>query len=326
MKKTALITGINGMDGSHLADLLLDKDYIVYGLERRVSTPVRRNSGHLVDNVTFLTGDLTDHRSLIDAIEISQPDEVYNLAAQSFVGSSWSIPIQTSEVNAIGAVNLLEAIRRVKPDTKVYQASTSEMYGNHQYIGVTYANEKTQFAPRSPYGVAKLFAHHMMINYRESYDMFCSCGILFNHESERRGYEFVTRKITDGVAKIYCGLSDKIVLGNIFAKRDWGYAPDYVDAMWRILQNDEPTEFVISTGKNHSVRDFVEEAFNCVGIEDWYNYISQDEKYMRPAEIHNLLGDSTKARNLLNWKPNTNFETMVYNMVKNDIELHGGTL
>ena len=319
--KTALITGINGMDGSHLADLLLDKGYKVFGLERRVSTPVRRNTEHLVGKIEFITGDLTDQKSLINAIDISQPDEVYNLAAQSFVGSSWTIPNQTSEVNAIGVLNILEAIRSVKPDARFYQASTSEMYGNHMSI---LADEKTPFKPRSPYGVAKLYAHHMTINYRESFDMFASCGILFNHESERRGYEFVTRKISDGVAKIYLGLADNIALGNIDAKRDWGYAPDYVEAMWRILQHSNPDEFVIATGKNYSVRDFIVEAFITVGIADWKKYIVQDPKFMRPAEIHNLLGNSSKAKERLGWKSNVEFVEMVERMVLNDIEILRG--
>lgn len=317
--KTALITGINGMDGSHLADFLLKKNYKVYGLERRVSTPVRTNTKHLVDSITFLTGDLTDHKSLVNAIEISQPDEVYNLAAQSFVGSSWNIPVQTSEVNAIGVLNFLEAIRQVKPNTKFYQASTSEMYGNHISV---FANEDTKFNPRSPYGVAKLFAHHMTINYRESYGMFASCGILFNHESERRGYEFVTRKITDGVAKIVTGKSDKIKLGNLDARRDWGYAPDYVEAMWKILQCESPSEFVIATGKNHSVEDFLRAAFASVGILDYENYVEIDSSLFRPAEIFNLMGNSEKACDLLGWWPTTSFSDMVDIMVSNDMGIH----
>jgi GDPmannose 4,6-dehydratase len=319
--KTALITGINGMDGSHLADLLLTKGYKVYGMERRVSTPVRRNSAHLVGKITFITGDLTDSKSLINAIEVSQPDEVYNLAAQSFVGSSWTIPNQTSEVNAIGVLNLLEAIRQVKPDTKFYQASTSEMYGNHFN---TLANEETVFTPRSPYGVAKLYAHHMTLNYRESYGLFASCGILFNHESERRGIEFVTRKITDGVAQIWTGKTDKLTLGSLSAKRDWGYAPDYVEAMWKMLQLDEPDEFVIATGKNYSVEDFVRLSFLHVGIEDWQKYVVQDERFTRPAEIYSLRGDPTKAKNTLSWKPACSFEHMIGKMVDNDLDIHNG--
>ena len=323
--KTALITGINGMDGSHLADLLLVKGYKVYGMERRVSTPVRRNTEHLVGKIEFIIGDLTDPKSLINAIEVAQPDEVYNLAAQSFVGSSWGIPQQTCKVNAMGVLNLLEAIRQVKPDTKFYQASTSEMYGNtpedelDPLFGVT---ERTKFRPRSPYGVAKLFAHHMAINYRESYDMFASCGILFNHESERRGLEFVTRKITDGVAQIVAGKQDFITLGNIDAKRDWGYAPDYVDAMWRILQHDEPTEFVIGTMEAHSVSDFIMSAFKAVDIRNWLDFIKFDERYMRPAEIHHLVGNHFEAHDKLGWFPTTPFDKMVQKMVLNDFRIH----
>jgi len=319
MGKVALITGINGMDGSHLADLLLGKGYTVYGLERRVSTPVRRNTSHLVGKIQFLIGDLTDQKSLISAITLSQPDEIYNLAAQSFVGSSWDIPNQTSEVNAIGVLNILEAIRQAKPDTKFYQASTSEMYGNHKTM---FADESTPFRPRSPYGIAKLYAHHMVINYRESYNIFGSCGILFNHESERRGIEFVTRKITDGVAKIATGKSDNIVLGDLNPKRDWGYSPDYVEAMWRILQQDTPSEYVIATGENYSVRDFVEKAFKCVGIGDWEKYVIQDPKFMRPAEIHNLLGNTVKANLELGWFPTHTLDEMIRIMVNNDIGIH----
>lgn len=322
MGKVALITGINGMDGSHLADLLLEKGYIVYGLERRVSTPVRRNTSHLVGKINFIIGDLTDQKSLMSAITIAQPDEIYNLAAQSFVGSSWEIPNQTSEVNAIGVLNILEAIRQVKPDARFYQASTSEMYGNH---GTIFANESTPFRPRSPYGVAKLYAHHMVINYRESYNIFGSCGILFNHESERRGIEFVTRKITDGVARILTGKSDKILLGDLNSKRDWGYSPDYVEAMWKMLQQDNPSEYVIATGKNYSVRDFVEKSFKCVGIDDWEKYVVQDQKFVRPAEIHNLLGDSDRAKIELGWKPIHSIESMIHIMVENDLRIHNAT-
>jgi GDPmannose 4,6-dehydratase len=321
MDKRALITGINGMDGSHLADFLLDRGYDVFGLERRVSTPVRRNTEHLVGKVEFIIGDMTDQKSLMNAIDISQPDEVYNLAAQSFVGSSWTIPSQTCEVNALGVLNILEAIRRSNKDIRFYQASTSEMYGNHTSI---FADEKTTFSPRSPYGVSKLFAHHMTINYRESFNMFACCGILFNHESERRGYEFVTRKISDGVAKIFLGLDDKITLGTLTAKRDWGYAPNYVEAMWKMLQQDSPEEFVIATGKNYSVEEFLRLAFESIGIMDWENYVEQDPKFMRPAEIYNLCGDSSKAKEKLQWTPKVSFEKMVDLMVQNDVELLRG--
>lgn len=319
MNKVALITGINGMDGSHLADFLLDKGYIVYGLERRVSTPVRRNTSHLVGKIQFIIGDLTDQKSLMSAITIAQPDEIYNLAAQSFVGSSWEIPNQTSEVNAIGVLNILEAIRQVKPDTKIYQASTSEMYGNYKTL---FADETTPFRPRSPYGVAKLYAHHMVINYRESYNIFGSCGILFNHESERRGIEFVTRKITDGVAKIATGKADNIMLGDLSPKRDWGYAPDYIEAMWKILQQDTPSEYVIATGKNYSVREFVEKAFKCVNIDNWDKYVIQDKRFVRPAEIHSLLGNPNKARFELDWVPTHTLDDMVKIMVDNDIRIY----
>jgi GDPmannose 4,6-dehydratase len=321
MSKRALITGVNGMDGSHLADLLLSKGYKVYGMERRVSTPVRRNSQHLVGEIEFITGDLTDPRSLADAIDVSFPDEVYNLAAQSFVGSSWAIPNQTSEVNAIGVLNLLEAVRVNKPDAKFYQASTSEMYGNHIS---SKANEQTPFNPRSPYGVSKLFAHHMTNNYRDSYNMFTCCGILFNHESERRGIEFVTRKITDGVARIVSGKADHITLGNLDARRDWGYAPDYVEAMWLMLQRSDPDNYVISTGVDHSVRDFVEKAFLSVGIREWEKYIIQDKQFMRPAEINTLRGDSSNAKYMLNWTPKTTFHGMVDKMIDNDLSIHNG--
>jgi len=319
--KTSLITGINGMDGSHLADLLLSRGYRVYGMERRVSTPVRKNSAHLVGNnhFSFITGDLTDPKSLANCIDHTQPDEVYNLAAQSFVGSSWEIPNQTSEVNGIGVLNILEAIRQVKPNTKLYQASTSEMYGNH--VGVM-ANEDTPFKPRSPYGIAKVYAHHMTINYRESYGMFACCGILFNHESERRGLEFVTRKITDGVAQIVAGKKDKLTLGNLDTKRDWGYSPDYVDAMVRILGCDEPEEFVVATGENHTVEEFVRLAFSHVGIDDWKKYVDCDKRFMRPAEIYNLCGDSSKAREKLGWKPSCSFKEMVGRMINNDLSIH----
>ena len=319
--KRALITGINGMDGSHLADFLLDKGYFVVGMERRTSTPIRVNTKHLISNENFMftTGDVTDQKSLVRILEEYDPDEIYNLAAQSFVGSSWNIPNQTSEVNAIGVLNMLEAIRQVNIDIKFYQASTSEMYGNHEDL---YANESTPFNPRSPYGVSKLFAHHMTINYRESYDMFASCGILFNHESERRGLEFVTRKITDGVAQIVMGKSDHILLGNLDAKRDWGYAPDYVEAMWKILQYDEPTEFVIATGENYTVEDFVRTAFKIVDIDDWKKYVVQDERFMRPAEIHNLIGESYKAKYKLGWKSKTPFQTLVEKMVTEDLGRH----
>ena len=316
--KKALITGVNGMDGSYLADLLLEKGYEVYGMERRSSSKNRTNTGHLEGRVTFVNGDLTDQNSLVRCLRESDPDEVYNLGAQSFVGESWNTPEQTSDVTGMGCLRMLEAIREYGKDVKFYQASTSEMFGK---MVENPANENTPFYPRSPYGVAKLYAHWMTKNYRESYDMFNVSGILFNHESERRGIEFVTRKITDGVAKVHLGYEDHIKLGNLDSKRDWGYSPDYVECMWLMLQQDTPDDYVIATGESHSIRDFLDVAFNCVGIDDWSNYVVQDERFMRPAEIDVLCGDSTKAREVLGWKPKTSFEDMVSRMVINDIAL-----
>jgi len=316
--RRALITGINGMDGSHLADLLLEKGYEVYGMERRTSSPNRRNSKHLEGKITFLTGDLTDQNSLRRCLVKSNPYEVYNLAAQSFVGESWNTPEQTGDVTGLGALRMLEAIREYGKDIKYYQASTSELYGR---MVENPAKETTPFYPRSPYGVAKLYGHWITKNYRESYDMFNVSGILFNHESERRGVEFVTRKITDGVARIYLGLEDYVTLGNLDAKRDWGYSPDYVQSMWMMLQQDEPDDYVIATGKEHTIREFLDAAFTAVDITDWEKYVLQDERYMRPAEVAVLCGDSTKAREKLGWTPTTPFEEMVRRMVKNDIRL-----
>ena len=314
----ALITGINGMDGSYLADLLLTKGYEVYGMERRSSSKNRTNTAHLEGKVTFVNGDLTDQNSLVRCLRESDPDEVYNLGAQSFVGESWNTPEQTSDVTGMGALRMLEAIREYGKDVKYYQASTSEMSGK---MVENPANENTPFYPRSPYGVAKLYAHWMTKNYRESYDMFNVSGILFNHESERRGIEFVTRKITDGVARVHLGYEDHIRLGNLDSRRDWGYAPDYVECIWLMLQQDAPEDFVIATGESHSIRDFLDVAFKCVDINDWSNYVVQDPRFMRPAEIDVLCGDSTKAREVLDWKPTTSFEDMVSRMVMNDIEL-----
>jgi len=315
--KRALITGINGMDGSHLADLLLEKGYEVYGMERRTSTPNRTNTKHLEGKINFIHGDLTDQNSLLRCLRESDPQEIYNLGAQSFVGESWNTPDQTSEVNGMGVLRMLEAIREDGEDRKFYQASTSEMFGKVQE---TPQSESTPFYPRSPYGVSKLYGHWITKNYRESYDIFASSGILFNHESERRGIEFVTRKITDGVARIHLGLQDKITLGNLDAKRDWGYAPDYVEAMWLILQQDEPGDYVISTGETHSIKEFLDLAFQHIGITDWKNYVEQDPRFMRPAEVDLLRGDSTKAYNELGWKPKTSFKELVGKMVKGDIE------
>jgi GDPmannose 4,6-dehydratase len=316
--KTALITGINGMDGSHLADFLLEKGYKVYGVERRASNRNRVNTEHLVDKITFLQGDLLDQNSLLRCLKESNPDEIYNLGAQSFVGESWNTPEHTSEVTALGVLRILEAIREFNPKIRFYQASSSEMFGR---MVENPSRETTPFYPRSPYGVAKLYGHWITKNYRESYDMFACSGILFNHESERRGIEFVTRKITDGVAKIHLGLANTITLGNLDAERDWGYAPDYVEAMWLILQQDTPDDYVIATNEKYSVREFLTEAFKVVGIEDWSSYVVQDPRYMRPAEVDVLLGDYSKAKQNLGWSPKTSFKELVRIMVENDINL-----
>ena len=318
--KTALITGINGMDGSHLADFLLEKDYIVYGMERRTSYPNRLNTKHLEGKIAFVNGDLTDQNSLLRCIKECDPDEIYHLAAQSFVGESWNTPEQTGDVTGLGALRMLEAIREYGKEIKFYQASTSEMFGR---MVENPAKESTPFYPRSPYGVAKLYGHWITKNYRESYDMFNVSGILFNHESERRGIEFVTRKITDGVAKIKLGLSDYITLGNLDSKRDWGYAPDYVECMWLMMQQDSPDDYVIATGKAHSIREFLDVAFSCIDIQDWSKYVKHDSRYMRPAEVDVLCGDSSKAREKLGWTPRTSFKEMVKRMVNNDIEILG---
>ena len=318
MNKTALITGIAGMDGSHLADFLLEKGYKVYGVERRASSRNRVNTEHLVDKITFLQGDLLDQNSLLRCLKESNPDEIYNLGAQSFVGESWNTPEHTSEVTALGVLRMLEAIREFNPKIKFYQASSSEMFGR---MVENPSKETTPFYPRSPYGVAKLYGHWITKNYRESYDIFACSGILFNHESERRGIEFVTRKITDGVARIHLGLADNIALGNLDAERDWGYAPDYVEAMWLILQQEKPDDYVIATNEKYSVREFLTEAFKVVGIKDWSSYITQDPKYMRPAEVDVLLGDYSKAKQNLGWSPKTSFKELVRVMVENDIKL-----
>ena len=315
--KRALITGINGMDGSHLADLLLNKGYEVYGMERRSSSKNRTNTAHLEGKITFVSGDLSDQNSLFRVLKESDPDEVYNLGSQSFVGESWNTPEQTSDVTGLGVLRMLEAIREYGKPIKFYQASTSEMFGKM----TKFANEDTKFHPRSPYGVAKLYGHWITVNYRESYDMFNTSGILFNHESERRGIEFVTRKITDGVARIHLGLQDKVILGNLDTKRDWGYAPDYVEAMWLMLQQDEPRDYVIATGETHSLEELLVIAFSEIGITDWKKYVGQDERYMRPADVFYLAGDSSKAREELSWKPFVTFEEMVSKMVENDVEL-----
>ena len=316
--KRALITGINGMDGSYLAELLLEKEYEVYGMERRSSSKNRTNTGHLEGKINFINGDLTDQNSLFRCIKESDPDEVYNLGSQSFVGESWNTPEQTSDVTGLGVLRVLEAIREYGKGIKFYQASTSEMFGR---MVENPAKETTPFYPRSPYGVAKLYGHWITKNYRESYDMFNCSGILFNHESERRGIEFVTRKITDGVARIHLGLRDDITLGNLDSKRDWGYSPDYVKSMWLMLQQDEPDDYVIATGKSHTIREFLDAAFQLFGIVLWDDYVKQDPRFMRPAEVDVLRGDSTKARDELGWTLSTSFQEMISKMVSNDINL-----
>ena len=313
----ALITGINGMDGSHLADLLLEKGYEVYGMERRTSSPNRTNTKHLEGKITFLHGDLTDQNSLTRCLKQSNPCEVYNLGSQSFVGESWNTPEQTSDVTGLGVLRMLEATREYGAPVRFYQASSSEMFGR---MVENPANENTPFYPRSPYGVAKLYGHWITKNYRESYDMFACSGILFNHESERRGIEFVTRKITDGVARIHLGLQDNIMLGNLDSYRDWGYSPDYCEAMWLMLQQDVPDDYVIATNETHSIRNFLDIAFQSIGIVEWAPYVGQDPRFMRPAEVDVLRGDSTKAYEQLGWKPKTSFVDLVDKMVKNDIE------
>lgn len=320
MKKRALITGITGMDGSHLADFLLAKDYEVFGLVRRVSTPNIVNIAHIVDKVHLLNGDLTDQNSLLRALKDCEPDEVYNIGAQSFVKESWSSPETTSNVTGFGCLRMLEAIRESKRPVKFYQASSSEMFGK---MSTKLASENTIFYPRSPYGVSKLYAHWMTINYRESYGMFNCSGILFNHESERRGLEFVTRKITDGVAKIKLGLEKDIKLGNLDAIRDWGYAPDFVEAMWMMMQVNEPSDYVIATGKTHTVRDFLTLAFKEIGIDDWTNYVKSTSDNMRPAEVDYLCGDYSKAKNTFGWEPKHSLEQIVQIMVKTDLERLG---
>jgi GDPmannose 4,6-dehydratase len=317
VKKRALITGISGMDGSHLADFLLEKDYEVFGLERKFSQNKRKNIKHIEKEITFVSGDITKQDTIIKALNDCNPDEFYNLAAQSFVGESWNSPESTTAVNALGTLKILESIRQYKKSIKYYQASSSEMFGR---LIDNPVHENTPFHPRSPYGVSKLYAHWITKNYRETYNMFNCSGILFNHESERRGLEFVTRKITNGVAKIHLGLSDHITLGNLESERDWGYAPDYVEAMWLMLQQDKPDDYVIATGKKHSIKDFLTIAFKEVGIDDWAKYVKQDHRFMRPTEIDVLVGSSQKAQVNLGWKPKTSFRDIVSIMVQSDIK------
>ncbi len=316
MTKSALITGITGQDGSYLAELLLEKEYDVYGLVRRLSTPNISRIDHISDKINLLEGDLTDQSSLNAAMMDVKPDEVYNLAAQSFVATSWNQPVLTGDVTGMGAVRLLEAVRHNSKEARVYQASSSEMFGKVQEMP---QNENTKFYPRSPYGCAKVFAYWMCINYRESYNMHITNGILFNHESPRRGLEFVTRKITYGVARIYHGLSKELRLGNLDAMRDWGFAGDYVRAMWLMLQQDNPDDYVAATGEVHSVKEFVELAFSEVGL-DWEKYVKVDPKFLRPAEVEYLVGDYSKIKRVLGWEPKVKFDELVKMMVKADVE------
>lgn len=323
MAKRALITGITGQDGSYLAELLLSKGYEVYGFVRRLSTPNIANIAHIQDKLHLVSGDLLDQGSIVDALNASEADEVYNLAAQSFVKASWEQPVLTGEFTGIAVTRVLEAIRQVNKNIKFYQASSSEMFGK---VTETPQKEDTRFYPRSPYGVAKVYGHYITLNYRESYDMFAVSGILFNHESPRRGIEFVTRKITNGVARIHLGIQDKIELGSLDPKRDWGFSGDYVDAMWRMLQQDTPEDFVIATGETHSVKEFVDLSFKAVGIDDWTKHVVADSpKFTRPAEVDYLIGDYSKAKEKLGWSPSTSFPDLVTMMVKADVELEKKT-
>ena len=320
---TALITGITGQDGAYLAKLLLSKDYEVYGFASRRVNQTYENLDYLgiTDQVKIIFGDMTDHSSIANAIKTSNPDEIYNLAAMSFVGLSWQEPIHTANVDALGPLYLLEAVRAHAPEAKVYQASTSEMFGNNWEEDLT-QNELTAFRPRSPYGSAKVFAHNTMVNYRESFGLHTSCGILFNHESPIRGKEFVTRKITDGIARIHYGLQDSIELGNLDARRDWGFAGDYVEAMWMMLQQTDPDDYVIATGNTWTIHEFIEIAFKYIGITNplEYGYIKQNPKFMRPAEVPNLFGDPRYANRKLGWKAKTSFEDLVNMMMEADME------
>lgn len=332
--KKALITGITGQDGSYLTELLLEKGYKVYGLIRRKSKEDFGNVEHLKDKITFIYADMTDLASLVNAIKISDADEIYNLAAQSFVKSSWDSPVSTAEINALGVLNLLEAVRLVKPTARFYQASTSEMFGKVQEIP---QKETTPFYPRSPYGVAKLYGHWITINYRESYNLFACSGILFNHESERRGLEFVTRKITHAAAMIKEGKQEFVELGNLDAKRDWGHSKDYVKAMWLMLQQDQPDDYVVATGETRTVREFAKEAFKAIGIDVEFKGTGLDEvgvnkangkvvikvnkDFYRPAEVELLIGNPKKAEEKLHWKREISFHELVERMAKNDLEL-----
>ena len=317
VKKRALITGITGQDGSYLAELLLAKDYEVIGMVRRTSTVTFERIKHIQDRLTLVTGDLLDEVSLITLLREHRPSEVYNLAAQSFVQTSWFQPVFTGETTALGVTRMLDAVRLVDPEMRFYQASSSEMFGKVQAVP---QSEDTPFYPRSPYGVAKLYGHWITVNYRESYNMFACSGILFNHESPRRGLEFVTRKIANGVARIKLGLGRELRLGNLDAQRDWGFAGDYVEAMWLMLQQERPDDYVVATGETHAVREFCELAFGHVGL-NYRDYVVMDERFMRPAEVDLLIGDPAKARAQLGWQPKTTFPDLVRSMVDADLKL-----
>ncbi len=315
-QKTALITGITGQDGSYLAELLLAKGYRVVGMTRRSSTDVHERIQHIVDDIEFVSGDLLDQSSITTIVANVRPDEIYNLAAQSFVPTSWTQPVLTGEFTALGVTRVLEAIRAVDPKIRFYQASSSEMFGKVQ---ATPQNETTPFYPRSPYGVAKVYGHWITVNYRESYNIFAASGIAFNHESSRRGKEFVTRKISDGVARIKLGLQKELRLGNLDAQRDWGFAGDYVRAMWLMLQRESADDYVIATGRTHAVRDFVRLAFAAVDL-DWEQHVVVDPRFYRPAEVDLLVGDASKARRELGWEPEVSFEQLVEQMVRADLD------
>ncbi|MGD8697759.1 MAG: GDP-mannose 4,6-dehydratase [Gemmatimonadales bacterium] len=317
MAKRALITGITGQDGSYLADFLLEKGYEVFGLVRRSSTLNFERIRHIQDRISILSGDLLDQNSLMTAVAEAEPDEVYNLAAQSFVPASWTQPVLTGEATALGVMRLLEAVRRISPKARFYQASSSEMFGK---VRESPQSETTPFYPRSPYGVAKVYGHWITVNYRESYDLVAVSGILFNHESPRRGLEFVTRKVTYGVASIKLGLADELRLGNMGARRDWGYAGDYVRAMWMMLQHGEPRDYVIGTGTQHSVQELVETAFAYLDL-DWRDFVVQDESLKRPAEVETLVADPSRARRELRWEPSVDFRSLVQMMVESDLEI-----
>lgn len=327
MQRTALVTGITGQDGAYLSKLLLEHGYRVFGLMQRSTRYAFGNLDYLgvTGMIDYIHGDLTDEASLIRAVQLCRPQEVYNLAAQSFVGTCWDQPILTTEVNALGVLKLLEAVRLYAPTARFYQASTSEMFGNSHKDGLQ--TEDTPFHPRSPYAISKLCAFWIVNNYRDSYGLFCCNGILFNHESPIRGKEFVTRKISDGVARIKLGLAERIGLGNLDSKRDWGFAGDFVEAMWRMLQQDEPDNYIISTGETHSIRDFLDVAFRHVGIDDWESHVYIDPAFKRPTELHALHGKSSKAWQKLDWKPKVKFQELVRMMLEADLErLSGSTL